>query len=241
MLVRSRMTSHVHTAAPETTLAEALAITRQYRIRHLPVLQEGRLVGLLSDRDLRLAIPPAWAVDHAELLAALHEKRVGNVMVTKLVTASSDMPMEQAAKLLYTHRIGCLPVLEDGVLIGILTETDLLRAFTELFGAHTPSVRVEVQMPNRPGELARVVRLIGIENRVNITGMVVPPLRGGAEALAIIHLQTQDPTSIVYALRKVGYRVGSPSLETDPTADIPVSEEGAPHRREHPPRAMAEL
>lgn len=240
MLVRSRMTSHVHTASPETTLADALAMTRQHRIRHLPVLENGRMVGLLSDRDLRLAIPPAWAVDHRELLAALHQRRVGEIMITEIITVAPETPVEEAAKLLYTHRIGCVPVLDGSVLVGILTETDLLRAFTELFGANDTSTRLEVQMPNRPGELARVVRLIGIENRVNINGMVVPPLRGGAEALAIIHLQTQDPTAIVYALRKVGYRVGSPSLETDPTVDLPVSEDH-PNSRSESPRAMAEL
>lgn len=74
-----------------------------------------------------------------------------------------DTPVEDAAKLLYTHHIGCVPVREDGRLVGILTETDLLRAFAELFGSRTPSKRLEVQMPNRPGELARVVRLIGTE------------------------------------------------------------------------------
>jgi len=241
MLVRSRMTSHVHTVAPDTTLAEALAVTRQHRIRHLPVMQDERLVGLLSDRDLRLAIPPAWAVEHEELLAALHQRTVAEVMVTSLITVSSDTPIEDAAKLLHTHRIGCLPVVDGEALAGILTETDLLRAFTELFGAHLQSTRLEVQMPNRPGELARVVRLIGIENRVNITGMVVPPLKGGAEAVAIIHLQTPDATSLVYALRKMGYRVGTPSLETDPTVDAPVTDDRPQGRRENLPRALAGL
>ncbi|HSJ10385.1 MAG TPA: CBS and ACT domain-containing protein [Longimicrobiales bacterium] len=234
------MTSHVHTVAPDTSLADALAITRQHRIRHLPVMSHGKLAGLLSDRDLRLAIPPAWAVDHTQLLAALHQRTVGEIMVTELITVTPDTAIEDAAKLLYTHRIGCLPVLDGGTLVGILTETDLLRAFTELFGAGSTSTRLEVEMPNKPGELARVVRLIGIENRVNITGMVVPPLRGGAAALAIIHLQTADPSSIIYALRKVGYRVGSPSIENDPAADVPVTDDEAPRNRSAT-RALAEL
>jgi CBS domain-containing protein len=115
--------------------------------------------------------------------------------------------------------------LEDDRLVGILTETDLLRAFAELFGARTPSRRVEVQMPNRPGELARVVRLIGIEKKINIAGMVVPPLRGGEDCVAIMHLQVEDASEIVHALRKVGYRVGTPSLENDPDADFVPTEE----------------
>jgi acetoin utilization protein AcuB len=237
------MTSHVHTASPDTTLAEALSLSREHRIRHLPILDGDRLVGIVTDRDLRLAMPPIWADEHDELMQALHTRRVGELMITDTITVQPDTPVEEAAELLYTHRIGCLPVLEDGRLVGILTETDLLRAFAELFGARTPSKRVEVQMPNRPGELARVVRLIGIEKKINITGMVVPPLRGGEDCVAIMHLQVDEPSAIVHALRKVGYRVGTPSLENDPEADVIVTNEYVPTRRPDPPfnRAMAEL
>ena len=243
MLVRSRMTSHVHTASPDTTLAEALSMTREHRIRHLPIMEEDRLVGIVTDRDLRLAIPPIWADEHDELMQALHTRSVGELMITDIVTLQPDTPVEDAARLFYTHHVGCLPVLEEGRLVGILTETDLLRAFAELFGARTPSKRVEVQMPNRPGELARVVRLIGIEKKINIAGMVVPPLRGGEDCVAIMHLQVDDASEIAHALRKVGYRVGTPSLENDPEADLVVTNEYVPTRSPDPPfgRAMAEL
>ena len=239
MLVSSRMTANVITATPDSSIAEALAVTRANRIRHLPVVENGRLVGLVTDRDLRLALPPAWATEHEELMAALNQRRISEVMVRDIRTATPDMPIEEAAKMLYTHRIGCVPVLDaDGTLVGILSETDLLRAFTELFGAQTPSARVEVQMPNRPGELARVVRLIGIENRVNITGMVVPPRVVGDDSVAIIHLEVADPDAIVRSLRKIGYRVGMPSLETDPNVDLELEEE---RERGPSPRMMAEL
>jgi len=243
MLVRSRMTPHVHTASPATTLADALSLTREHRIRHLPIVEDDRLVGLVTERDLRLAMPPIWADEHDELMQTLRTKRVGEVMVTDIVTVQPDTPVEDAARLLYTHHIGCLPVLEDDRLVGILTETDLLRAFAELFAARTPSVRLEVQMPNRPGELARVVRLIGIEKKINIVGMVVPPLKGDELSVAIIHLQVDDPAPIVHALRKIGYRVGTPSLENDPDADTVVTNDYVPTRRPDPPfgKALAEL
>jgi acetoin utilization protein AcuB len=186
---------------------------------------------------------PIRADERDELMQALHTRRVGDLMVTDIVTVQPDTPVEDAAKLLYTHRIGCVPVLEDDRLVGILTETDLLRAFAELFGSRTPSKRLEVQMPNRPGELARVVRLIGIEKKINIAGMVVPPLKGGEDCVAIMHLQVDEPSAIAHALRKVGYRVGSPSLENDPDVDIVPTEEYVPTRRLDPPfgRAMVEL
>jgi hypothetical protein len=70
-------------------------------------------------------------------------------------------------------------------------------------------------MQNRPGELARVVRLIGIEYKINITGMVVPPLKGTSEAVAIVHIQTLEPQHIIEQLRKLGYQVGWPALDLE--------------------------
>jgi acetoin utilization protein AcuB len=225
MLVRSRMTADVITASPTTTLAEALTLTRSHGIRHLPVLENGELVGLVTDRDLRLAIPPIWAEQRDELRSALHEKQVGAVMVRSIITTSPTIPIEDAARLLYGHRIGCLPVLDGGELVGILTETDVMRAFVELFGHGEASSRLEIRMQNRPGELARVVRLIGIDHKINITGMVVPPLSGTGDAVAIVHVQTLDPRPLIDQLRKLGYQIGWPALDLDQApAEITVSE-----------------
>ncbi|MGH7469195.1 MAG: CBS and ACT domain-containing protein [Longimicrobiales bacterium] len=215
MLVRSRMTADVITASPTTTLAEALTLTRTHRIRHLPVLEKDGLVGLVTDRDLRLAMPPIWAEQRDELRAALHQKQVGEVMIRSIITTAPTTPIEDAARLMYGHRIGCLPVLDASALVGILTETDVMRAFVELFGHGEPSSRLEIRMQNRPGELARVVRLIGIDHKINITGMVVPPLSGTSDAVAIVHIQTLDPRPIINQLRQLGYQIGWPALDLD--------------------------
>jgi acetoin utilization protein AcuB len=228
MLVRSRMTADVYTASPTTTIAEALTITRTHRIRHLPVLENQELVGLVTDRDLRLAMPPIWAEQRDELRAALHQKRVGEFMIRSIITTSPTIPIEDAARLLYGHRIGCLPVLEEHRLVGILTETDVLRAFVELFGHGESSSRMEIRMQNRPGELARVVRLIGIDFKINITGMVVPPLLGTTDSVAIVQVQTMDPRPIIEQLRKLGYQIGSPALDLDA---VPPEPEPTERRR----------
>lgn len=220
MLVRSRMTAHVYTASPATTIAEALALTRRHRIRHLPVVDTGKLVGVVTDRDLRLAMPPIWAEQHDQLREMLHTKTVGEVMVSQIITTTPDTPIEDAARRLYEHRIGCLPVMENDRLAGILTETDVLRSFTELFGANDPSSRLEIRLPNRPGELARVVRLIGVDFKLNITGMVVPPLTGG-DVLAIMHIATLNPQPVIESLRKLGYQVGWPALDLEPQSSEP--------------------
>lgn len=215
MLVRNRMTADFTTVTPSTTLAEALALTRKHRIRHLPVCDGGRLVGLVTDRDLRLAMPPIWAEQQEEVQATLRNKTVGEVMVREIITTSPIIPIEEAARSLYEHKIGCLPVMDEDKLVGILTETDVLRSFVELFGGSEPGARLEIKMQNRPGELARVVRLIGIDYKINITGMVVPPLTGTSEAVAIVHIQTADPRPIIEQLRNLGYQVGWPALDLE--------------------------
>jgi acetoin utilization protein AcuB len=232
MLVRSKMTRDVITAPPETSLASALEITRTNNIRHLPIVENGELVGIISDRDLGKATPPVWATDYADQLAGLHKRTVGEHMVTKLISIASSAPIEEAAQLMYTNKIGCLPVMEAGRLVGILSETDLLRAYAELFGVQRNATRIEVVMPDRPGELARIVRLIGIEMRANIVGMVVPPVEGN-RSLAIMHVQVSDVEPIMEALRKIGYHVGSPSVDLDAIPDVPTE----PRKT----RALAEL
>src|SRR5690606_40152000 len=110
----------------------------------------------------------------------IESTRVGDVMVNEVITVSPDAPVEEAAALLAEHRIGCLPVMSDGQLVGILSETDVLHAFVELFRAHGPSSRIEVRMPARPGERARVVRPIRLAFKINITRLVVPCLSKAA-------------------------------------------------------------
>ena len=216
MLVRSKMTSNVITASPETTLADALKLTRGNRIRHLPVVENNRLVGLVTDRDLRLAMPPVWAsdTDHALLRDALTTKQVCDVMVTQIITTAPNTPIENAARLLYEHRIGCLPVLDGEEMVGIITETDLLRAFVELFGADEAGSRLEIRMQDKPGELSRVVRAIGVDHKLNITGIVMP--RIDTDYTVVVHLATREPQEIIEHLRRIGYRVGSPSLADEP-------------------------
>lgn len=229
MLVRARMTADVLTATPETTIAEALNVTRDHGIRHLPVLDGEHVVGVVTDRDLRLAMPPMWAEQREELERALRTHRVGAVMTQTPITVAPDTPIEDAVQLMYDNRIGCLPVLENGRMVGILTETDLLHSLAELLCAGRPSSRIEIRMPNKPGELARVVRLIGIEYRLNITGLIQPPpMEADGDCSAIIHLQTLDPRPVVAALRKLGYEVGWPALGLDDLQDADWTAPAAP-------------
>lgn len=221
MLVRSRMTQNVLTVTPSTALGDALQIVREHAIRHLPVVEDGRLVGLVSDRDLRLAAPPAWAsdTDYATLRSTFEDKKVSDVMTAHAIVSTTEItPIEEASRLMYEHRIGCLPVMRNDELVGILTETDVMRAFVELFGTGDGTSRIEVLIPNRPGELSRVVRAIGVDFKLNISGLVMPPIAEGDDALVIAHVVAADVEELIEHLRRIGYKVGSPALDLEPDA-----------------------
>src|SRR5262245_64331227 len=131
MIVRELMTSAVITALPSMPMFEARDLMRKERIRHLPVTTlHGRLLGIVTDRDIRLNLPSratslsVWEVNH--LLTKL---TVGEVMTRSVIAVGPDREAREAARLMLDHKIGALPVLEGGRLIGIVTETDMLRAF----------------------------------------------------------------------------------------------------------------
>ena len=222
MLVNNRMIRDVVTALPGTSLADGLALMHERRIRHLPVVDAGRLVGIVSDRDLRGAAPPIGSLPEEQRLQFLRERRIAEIMKRDVVTVDPTTPIEEAARLMAARTIGALPVLEGDALVGILTASDLLRGFVDLFGMNRPSSRIEVRIPNRPGELARVVRLIGVEHKINIAGMVVPAVASGG-SLAVIRIQALDPRPVIEGLRGLGYEVGWPALGLpEPAMDSPA-------------------
>lgn len=217
MIVQHRMSREPVTVTPDDTLARALELTRAHRIRHLPVVVgDGRVVGLLSDRDIRLAMPSPLSAEDAERTDFLERTPVAAVMTREVVTITGVETIEDAAKRLYQHRIGSLPVVDTrGRLIGILTETDILHTFVQILGGMEPASRIEVVLEDRPGELARAIRIVGEELGVNIGSLVVPSTRFRERKTAILHLATIDPRPAVETLEEAGFTVGWPSLDFD--------------------------
>jgi acetoin utilization protein AcuB len=121
------------TIAPSTSVHDAQALMQQRKIRHLPVLQDGRLVGIISDRDIRLVLPsPATSLTVWESRHLLDKLMVGEVMTYFVMTTTPDCPVTEAVGRMLGHKVGALPVVVDRQVIGILTRTDVLRAFRRL-------------------------------------------------------------------------------------------------------------
>jgi len=144
--VRDLMTSRLQTIGPDAPARTAIALMRDKRIRHLPVVNElGRLVGMLTDRDLRhAAFVPALSEHLAWESARLKSPRVRDVMSWTVVTTSPDATLVQAALTMFQRRIGSLPVVEDGCLVGILTDHDVMRALNATEG-------IEMGLDDLPG------------------------------------------------------------------------------------------
>jgi len=130
MRVQDIMTISCITAPPQMPVLEARQMMLEKRIRHLLVTDGTKLVGIVTDRDIRLNLPsPATSLSVWEINYLLTKLTVGDVMTKAVITVEPERPIEEAARLMLEHRIGALPVVSDGRLGGILTETDLLRAF----------------------------------------------------------------------------------------------------------------
>ncbi len=137
MLVRQWMTKQLVTVEADALVAEAWRVMQRRRIRHLPVRDRGKLVGIISDRDVRLAFPaPAADMGVGERRALWERLRAWQIMSRAVVTVAPDVPMERAARALLRYKIGGLPVMAGGRPVGIITETDFLRAFVALRKAH---------------------------------------------------------------------------------------------------------
>jgi acetoin utilization protein AcuB len=209
LLVKDSMTREVVALSPGTTAGEALALCRERRIRHLPVLEGGRLVGIVSDRDLRSAAPALADPGRAE---ALQNLRISGVMTRDVVITHPDDPIEEAANRMRERSIGCLPVVEDGDLVGILTSSDVMEALVQLTGAHEPGSRLVASMPDRPGTLAGAAGIFGVLG-INIVSVVAgprqeaPPGEQGPWRAAIFRIDTIDPTEAIEFLERAGYFV----------------------------------
>ena len=129
MRVRDLMTAKPITVDPETPMLEARERMLRERIRHLVVIDEARVVGIITDRDVRLNLPsPATSLSVWEINYLLPGVTVGGVMTTSVIVVDPDRPIAEAARIMMDHKIGALPVVEEGRLVGIITESDFVRA-----------------------------------------------------------------------------------------------------------------
>ncbi len=161
MFVGERMSHPVISVSPETPIHDALALLKREHIRRAPVIKDGKMVGIIAERDLLNASPSsATTLSVWEINYLLSKVTVKQVMTQKVKTVTMDTPIEEAARIMADSKIGGLPVVRDGKVAGIITETDLFKIFLELMGAREKALRVSVLVEDKPGQLAKVTKAI---------------------------------------------------------------------------------
>lgn len=161
MLVGERMSQPVISVSPETPIHDALAMFKKEHIRRAPVVQDGKMVGIVTETDLLNASPsPVSTLSVWEMNYLLSKVTVSQVMSRQVISVAKDTPIEEAARILADNKLGGLPVLDGGNVVGIITETDLFKVFLELMGAREKGVRVTAQIAEKPGQLAQLTKAI---------------------------------------------------------------------------------
>jgi len=215
MQVSSWMSSPVHTVRPRTTAADAVALLRGHGIRHLPVMEGDRVVGVVTDRDLRGADPGT---------------RVDAIMSHPVVVVSPRTAMDKAARLLFDRRIGCLPVIEEGKLVGILTQTDAVAALVNMMRVQVGGRMSEVVVAYRPDAMAlahSAVRPLGLEVARLLVASLEPLGRGVRPERVRLSIETRDLGRVLEVLRAAGLTiVSAPDDEPDSTPVNPHDARG---------------
>jgi acetoin utilization protein AcuB len=161
MLVGERMSHPVISLLPRMPVVDALELLRREHIRRAPVIKDGKMIGIVSDKDLINASPSsATSLSVWELNYLLSKILVKEVMTAKVLTVQENTPIEEAARIMADNKIGGLPVMRGEEVVGMITETDLFKVFLELMGAREPGVRATVLIPDQRGQLAKITRVM---------------------------------------------------------------------------------
>ncbi|GJM41983.1 MAG: hypothetical protein DHS20C20_22650 [Ardenticatenaceae bacterium] len=161
MLVKRCMSHPVITVRPDMSVPECLKLMQREKIRRTPVIENGRLVGIVSDKDLLNASPSdATSLSIWEINYLINRIKIKDVMTKDVYTITEDTPIEEAARIMADHKVGGLPVVKNGDVIGLITETDLFKLLLDLMGARDQGVRVTAVVSDAVGTLAKLSRAI---------------------------------------------------------------------------------
>jgi acetoin utilization protein AcuB len=193
MNVESWMVTDLVTIGKDAGIRDALTVMKKYSVRHLPVVESGVFIGLVTSGDLKQAV----------LASMLETLKVGDIMLRNPYTITRDTSLEKAAAIIYEKNIGCLPVVEDGRIVGIITIKDILKAFIEIMGVLKSGSRLDVILKNVHGSFDEVVSIIENNGGYIISaGMTI----NGDENIHHFRISGGDTAAVAEELTLLGYR-----------------------------------
>jgi acetoin utilization protein AcuB len=208
MFVGRRMTRNVVSVTKDASVLHVRNLLRDKDINQVPVVEGSKVVGVITDGDIREnSASPASTLSVHELNYLLTEMKAGDIMTRNPVTVSPETPVEEAAKILNEKGIGCLPVVKDGGLVGIITTCDMLNVLLEVMGVGTRSSRIELSIPSDMGEICNIATIVkglglSIMSMVSTVHETDPATR-----FSVLRVNTDDIRELCKALRGAGYRV----------------------------------
>jgi acetoin utilization protein AcuB len=206
MYVRDYMSVNPITIGPEESIGDALQLLKSHSIRRLPVVFQGRIVGLVTNLDLLKASPsPVTSLSIHEINYLYPKIKIKDVMTKDPITIRPDMVIEEAAVVMRENKIGTLLVQQQGKLIGLITESDLFKVFIDIFGFHYAGSRIAVAVEDDIGELGKIADLISAM-AVNIISVVVIRVNEGGAHL-VLRLKTDSGDAVRAKLEENGYNV----------------------------------
>jgi acetoin utilization protein AcuB len=204
VLVKDIMQRDVMTVTPDTRLSPVLRLLQPRGFRHVPVVDHGTLVGIISDRDVKQAMVSATSTTGTrEGEALLDRLTAGQIMSRTVVTIGPTNSVEEAARVMVTRQISALPVTEGDRLVGIVTDTDVLRLFVRAMGVLEPSSRLDVVLRDPAAGVGGVVRAVEESGARISSVMTLEAPDGGREI--VLRIATIDPGPAVKALAARGY------------------------------------
>lgn len=212
MLIQDIMRTSFITLRKANTIGDAVTIFRKGEVRHIPIINDDKsVVGIISDRDVRDALPSTL---FPKDISTELEIPVEKIMTTNLITCSQLDFVEEVATYFYQYKIGCLPVISGGKLVGLVTEIDVLHTLVTLTGANQPSSQIELLVRDQPGILSEVVNVFSKEN-INIVSVLVYPGKDVQHKVLVFRIQTMNPLSIIQILKAEGYTILWPNQESE--------------------------
>lgn len=206
MFVKSKMTANPFTISPDQTVPEAHEIMADNGVKRLPVMKNGTLVGVVSREDLLQASPSkATTFSMGEITYLLSKMKISKIMNKNLITISSDALLEEAAILMRDNNVSFLPVVDDGDLVGIITETNIFDSFIELLGFREPGTRLTVEAKDEPGIMANLTGIIG-DFGANITHVAVYRGANGKSSI-VIGINSLNTSEMEKSIENHGYKI----------------------------------
>jgi len=204
MYVGRRMTREVIAVSPKDSVRDANRILQENRIHHLPVVEAGEIVGIVSDTDYRKWVLREEHVNESGMVSR-RTGTVGEIMTRDVVTMNPWDTIEDALLILHGRRFGALPVVEERKLVGIITKADILAAFIDTLRIEgVGGVRIEVILPRDVTFLLRLIQTLG-DMEIEIRSLVLSPF--GEEFAAFLRIGTIDVATVKTRLRDAGFKV----------------------------------